>query len=248
MAIIALCELGKTELDYLETFSSSCLKVKRALAYAGLEYVSRHGQTPADFKALNPARQVPILLVGDEIVCDSTNIVDRIEELIPGVFSKGMDRSTIAEAWLWEEMADSALSGFGIAAAWCDDRNWPSVAAAYFRDAPWFVRKLVAPLIRKSNRKLLVARDFLRAGDQACWDRFLHTLDKLEARAPDAGFWVGKTISRADLAIFGQLQSLRAPHLLWQKEQVTSRPGLTTYLDRVDAATRSGDPVAQIRR
>lgn len=77
MAIITLCEPGKTELDYLETFSSSCLKVKRALAYAGLEYVSRHGQTPADFKALNPARQVPILLVGDEIVCETSLAASR---------------------------------------------------------------------------------------------------------------------------------------------------------------------------
>lgn len=133
MTDITLCELGETEFEYLETYSSSCLKVKRALKYAGLSYTSRRGTKPAAFRDLSPTGQVPILLIGAEVVCNSTNIVSRIEGMVPGVFSKGMNQCAIAEAWLWEEMVDSALSGFGIAAAWCPyghhiwpgkDRSW----------------------------------------------------------------------------------------------------------------------------
>ena len=59
---IVLCELGKTTIEGLESYSPLCLKVHRALGIAGLAYVSRHG-APTSFRELNPARQVPVLLV-----------------------------------------------------------------------------------------------------------------------------------------------------------------------------------------
>lgn len=98
--------------------------------------------------------------------------------------------------------------------------------------------ELIAPRIRS---RVLVARDVLRAGEEALWDDYRSCLDHLELRAPLQGFWVsGDAPSVADLGLFGQLQSLRTPLTEAQSLEIVVRPALTDWLDRVDAATIRG--------
>jgi len=239
-----LCELGETGIPGLQSYSPFCLKVHRALGLAGLAYTSRHAQ-PRTFGDLNPARQVPILLVGDdEVVADSTRILARIERLSRAAGGPSLlpeDPRARAEAWLWEDYADRALSGYVVAARWADDRNWALVKDAYFGSAPWFVGMLIAPRIRSRVLASLVARDVLRSGEEALWKEFRGSLDQLEARAPRGGFWVTKEApSVADLALFGMLQSLRTALTAAQDHELKLRPALCDYLDRVDEATFPG--------
>ncbi|HSO32701.1 MAG TPA: glutathione S-transferase family protein, partial [Labilithrix sp.] len=186
---IVLCEAGETSIAGLQSYSPFCLKVHRALGLAGLPYTSRHG-APSDFRSLNPAAQVPILLLGDEVVADSTRILARLDELSRALGGPSLlpdDPRARAEAWLWEDYADRALSGYVVAARWADDRNWPLVQRAYFGHAPWFVRTLIAPRIRHRVLAGLVARDVLRSGEAALWDDLRRSLDQLELRAPLEG-------------------------------------------------------------
>jgi glutathione S-transferase len=237
-ANLVLCELADAGADGVESYSPFCLKVHRALRAAGLAYERRHGARPDAFASLNPTGQVPVLLVDGEPVADSTRILKRIEALA-GPIGGEMDARTRGEAWLWEELADASLNGFLVAARWADDRNWPLVRQAYFGKAPRFVRALITPRIRARVVGGLVARDVWRAGAEACWDRFLSTLEALEARAPRSGFWVGDRLTVADVSLFGQLQSFRTPLTAWQAHAVSQKPALRAWLDRVDAATRA---------
>jgi glutathione S-transferase len=234
---LVLCELNDSGIPGLESFSPFCLKVHRALKLAGLPYTRRHGAMPRDFRAHSPTGQVPVLLVGDEAVCDSTRIVERIDALSGGALSARLDPAARAEAWLWEEMADGSLAGFLVASRWADDRNWPLVHDAFFGGAPWLVRALIAPRVRARIVGGLVARDVWRAGADACWSRFLATLNHLDARAPAIGFWLGAAPSIADVAIFAQLHSMRTHLTRFQADQIALRGRLASYLDRVDAAT-----------
>lgn len=240
---IVLCELGETGIPNVQSYSPFCLKVHRALGLAGLDYTSRRG-APHDFRALDPRGQVPVLLVDDEVIGDSTDILARIDALAVrrgGASLVPAGARARAEAWLWEDYADRALNGYLVAARWADPRNWPLVREAYFKGAPWFVKRLVAPMLRKKVISALVARDFLRAGDKALWDDFRRVLDCLEARAPLDGFWLGgEAATVADLAIFGQLHGLRTPLTAAQARELTLRPALTDWLDRVDVATFPG--------
>jgi glutathione S-transferase len=236
-APIVLCELAPTSDPSLESFSPFCLKVHRALKAAALPYERRHGSRPNAFKALNPSAQVPVLLLGDEVISDSTRIVERIAMLRPGLFGADLDAATRAEAWLWEDFADTSLNGYLVASRWLDDRNWATVREAYFGHAPWLVRALVAPRVRAEVRKTLVARDVWRAGAEACWRRFGATLDQLEARAPARGYWLGPSLTVADIAMFAQLRSLRTDLTPWQRSEVERRDTLRNWLDRVDRAT-----------
>lgn len=243
---LTLCELQDTQLDGVETFSPFCLKIHRALRYAGLPYARRFGQAPADHKAHNPTGQVPVLLIGREAVSDSTRILERIDAMT-GAFTRGLEPRDAAEAWLWEEFADTSLSGFVSSSRWAFDENWPLVCETFFGAAPWFVQKLIAPKLRKKVLATLVARDVWRRGRDACWGRYTQTLDLLEARAPGSDYWMGSRITVADVALFGQLHSFRTPLTPGHAAELAKRTRLSAYLDRVNAATRqaaSNEPIA----
>ncbi|HVU02789.1 MAG TPA: glutathione S-transferase family protein [Polyangiaceae bacterium] len=240
---LTLCELGDAGLPRHETHSPFCMKVHRALRLAGLTYRRRHAAAPDAHRALNPARQVPVLLVGDEAVWDSTKIVTRVDELSGGALSRGLDARGRAEALLWEEMADTALGGFLVAARWADDDNWKRTRAAYFAAMPAVLRAVIPERIRARVVKGLHARDVTRPDLGTCWARLETTLDALEARAPSAGFWLGgDSPTRADIGLFSQLHGLRTPLTPVQSERVERRARLSAYLDRVDAASSRAVP------
>lgn len=234
---LTLCELADPGVPGLESHSPFCLKVHRALRAAGLPYTRRYGARPDAFGHLNPARQVPVLLVGDRAVADSTAILATMESL-GGRSLLPDDPRARAEAWLWEELGDTALNGFVVAARWADDRNWPAVRDAYFGAIPAALRWAIAGRLRAGVVRGLHARDVWRRGPEACWERFDRTLDQLDARAPRAGFWVGEALSVADVSLFAQLHALRNALTPWQRDRIAARPALTAWLDRVDAATQ----------
>lgn len=155
-----------------------------------------------------------------------------IEAQVPGSLLP-TDARLRAEAWLWEELADTALNGFFVAARWADDDNWPLVKLAYFAGMPTLMRAVVPGLLRKQVLKGLVARDVSRAGMALCWQRYQHLLDQLDARAPATGFWLGEQPSLADVALFAQLHGLRLPWTEKQRGWIAARANLTAWLDRV---------------
>jgi glutathione S-transferase len=222
--------------DGWESFSPFVMEVARGLRLAKLPF-GHQAVNLLKIKQLNPTGQLPVLGVGDEKVADSTRILQRIEAMAPGSMTGGLDTRGVAEAWLWEEFADTALYPYVLVTRWADDRGWPVLRKHFFGAMPAPVRALVARAVRRSIVKGVVARDFLRAGLDACYERMRRVLDELDARAPEGGFWLGSQMTVADLGLFAQLHSLRLPLIAWQAEQVARRHRLTRYLDRVNAAT-----------
>ena len=233
---LTLCELADPGLDTVPSYSPFCTKAIWALRRAGLPYTSRRGAHPGVFKGLSPTGQVPVLLVGDTPVTDSTAILARIEELSDRPMSAALSPAEQAEARLWEDYADTGLSGFLVAARWADDRNWPRTKAAYFADVPRLLAGVVARKARAGVVAALVARDVWRAGPEACWSRLEQVLDDLDVRAPSEGFWVARTPSVADIGLGAMLGGLQTPLTPAQAESVGRRARLAAYLDRVRAA------------
>lgn len=233
---LTLCELDDPGLPGTPSWSPFCLKVHRALTALGLPYARRHGARPDAHRALNPAAQVPVLLFGDEPVADSTRILARLDEELGGRLGGDLDPRARAESRMWEELADTAINGFVVAARWVDPDNWPRTKAAYFAGMPAVVRAVVPGRLRAGVRAALVSRDVLRAGEAACWERFERALSDLDERAPDVGsFWVAPTPSFADFALWGQLHALRTPLTPRQAASLAARPRLSRYVDAVGA-------------
>ena len=234
---LVLCELADPGIPGVESFSPFCLKTHRALRAAGLPYTRRHGFGPQAFRKHNPTGQVPVLLIDGEPIADSTEILRRIVALRPGALAAE------PEAWLWEELADTAVNNFVVAARWADEANWPVTRDAYFAKMPSLIRAVVPGRLRKRVVANLVARDVWRAGADRCWARFEALLDQLDARAPERGFWCGRTLSVADVALFGQLHSLRTPLTASQSAALARRTRLSAWLDRVHEETRCAAPI-----
>lgn len=234
---LVLCEIGDSGLEVVPSFSPFCTKIHRALALHDVEFRREHRAFPGKWSDINPTGQVPILLVDGEPVADSTQILKRLE-LISERTLVPQDPAVAAEAWLWEAFADGVLNGWVVAARWADDRNWNDVREEFFAGFP---QTILAAFLRRGVRKTLSARDVTRSGNERCWSDFEEVLDWLELRAPSSGFWVSERPSVADVAIYGQLQSLRLPLTPVQRALVESRRRLTSYLDRVAHA----EPVLQ---
>jgi glutathione S-transferase len=232
-----LCELDDPGLPGFETFSPFCMKVHRALRLLGVPYERRHGAHPGVHRAHNPTGQVPVLLVGSEALADSTVILRWLEAKYGGLVPA--DPHLAAEAWLWEELADTSLNGYFVAARWADPESWPLVREAYFRGMPAPIRWILPGRLRAGVLANLRARDVLRRSFDDCVTRHAALLDDLEARAPQHGFWLGESPSVADLALFAQLHGLRAPLTPRQAALLAARPRLTQWLDRVEHATRA---------
>ncbi len=225
METIVLCELPDPEIEGLESFSPFCLKVHRALRLQKRPYERRFGRSPASFSSLNPLSKVPVLLIGDEVVCDSTRILQRLQ--VPGN----------GESKLWEDYADTTMAGFNAASRWACDKNWPRIKNAFFGAMPGPLRAFLPARFRRRVIRGLKIREIWDAGPDACWLRFSQMLDHLSQRAPEKGFWMGDTITVADLGIFSQLHSMRIALTPWQSEEIAKRAKLTAYLERVDRAT-----------
>jgi glutathione S-transferase len=236
---LTLCDFpAKTGVQGWDSFSPFVLEVERALRLAKLPF-EKHHVNMMKIRETSPTGQLPVLKVGDENVQDSTHILQRIERLAPGSLTGGLEGPALAEAWLWEEFADTALYPYVLATRWADDRGWPVPREAFFAAIPAPIRAIVAPMVRRQTKRKLVERDFTRSGLDACYERMRRVLDALDQRAPEQGFWMGPRASVADLGLFGHLHSLRLPALPWQAEEVAKRARLSRYLDRVDAHTRS---------
>ena len=237
---LVLCDFpAETGHARWSTFSPFVLLIERALRLAKLPF-RQDKISMMKIRSLNPIGQLPVLMIGDEAVPDSTRILHRIDEqLAKGSLTRGLDARGVGEAWLWEEFADTALYPQVLATRWADERGWPVPRRAFFGAMPPVVRDIVASLVRKKTLTALEGRDFTRGGLAACEERLFRVLDHLEARAPERGFWLGEQASVADLGLFAHLHSMRLPSTPFRAADLAKRQRLNAWLDRVDAATSS---------
>jgi glutathione S-transferase len=229
---------AKTGLEGWESLSPFVLEVARALRLAKIPYEQR-AVNMMKLKELNPLGQLPVLSMNQETIADSTLILHKIEAMAPGSMTGGLDPRGVAEAWLWEEFADTSLYPYVLATRWADDRGWPLPRECFFGSLPAPLRAVVAPMVRRATLKKLIGRDFTRGGLDACYERMRRIVDALDARSPNEGYWLGPRVTVADLGLFAHLHSLRLPLIPWQADEMAKRKRLSRYLDRVDAATRA---------
>src|SRR5262249_25298068 len=143
VAMLSLCELSDASAFGIPSLSPFCLKAHAALRLAGLPYERRHSERPDGWRPHNPTRQVPVLLEDVRPIPDSTATLRRVVGPAPAALAES------PEAWLWEELADTSLNGFLVAARWADDENWPRTLQAYFGSMPAPIRAIVPRLLRR---------------------------------------------------------------------------------------------------
>jgi len=199
----------------LESSSAAGLKVHRALKLLGVRYVTQR---------LSGASE-PHLEVGGEVVRGATRILETLNRKSDrGLVPRCSDQR--GEAWLWAELGETSLVQFLEAARWADPDNWRRA-----RPSLWSII---------NRRRVVAGLTVWREGRQACWMRFQRLLNRLEARTPANGFWLGPDVTVADLAIFAPLRLMQTNATPWQAARLAERSHLAAYLRRVDVATLLG--------
>jgi|GEM_PF-571901 len=234
-----LCDVLDPKLVVVETTSPFTLKAHKALLAAGVDYITRRSTQPGDYKHLNPKGQLPVLIVGDEIICGSRAIVRRCAEWAPHVYETALSPENEAENHFWEEYSENTLKGFVAYSRWADEENWERAKAAYFVDMPVVLRPIIIPNVRKAILRGMKSMDVGRGGAEEEWQRYLMVLDMLERRAPREGYWLGTPkLAPCDISLYAFLQCMRTAITPAYHQALLDHPALNAYLDRVEALTK----------
>jgi glutathione S-transferase len=220
-----------------------CRKVRAAFRYKNISFTRKIVKTSADYVELgqlHPGRQAPVLVQGQNVICDSTDILRYLETNWPKptLFPGGAHNAALTH--FLEDWADEALSWYGSTFRWIDPRN-TQVANKQLKITDTH-RGPFAVLFPKMGQ--FIGR--IRALGQGIGRRPLPKLEEdlvrhiseLAKTLHNKNYIFGEEISAADIAIWSQLRSLR---FCVQEKLAVEHPILGPYLSRMDTAVGDGE-------
>jgi len=188
-------------------------KVARALQLKGIAFTLVPPKSPADFKRWNPqARKMPVVEIDGRRVFDSTQILRRLDQLVPEppLFDRNAD--VAARQRFLEDWSDESLYWYAMALRW-SDANAEATTTQVVGSIP--APAALRPVLRVLGRRF----------------------DELLVWLGDRPYFFADRPSVADLALFGQLNVLQSGPTPQAERLVAERPRLADYFLRVDATT-----------
>lgn len=221
----------------LESGSSFCMKVQRALCLKEIEHEIVN-VAPTQISKLNPKfRKLPVLDLEDRRVVDSTSILDALEAHEGEPPLKPSDPRDRALDAVLEDWADEAFYWFMVYARWCIDRHFETFAKEAFSRLPPPLRWIVPAAARRSAVAQCRGQGIGRDDEAGFMARLEATLDHLDTLLADRPFLVDDRIRGADLAVFVVARSLAVEYMESTRQLVLARPALVRWLRAVDEKT-----------
>jgi glutathione S-transferase len=187
------------------TMSPPCGKVQMALRFKGLPFAVRNLAGPAQARRVNPRGRLPALRLDGRIVVDSSDILDRLEELHPRPALDPSEPRARAQAHLWEDWADECFYFHGVWARFAVPANLQRVAAILFARYPAPLRPLGRLFLRRMMRARLLGQGLGEKEPSAIWRELDEGLGQGEAALGAGPFLLGDQPTRADLAVVALL-------------------------------------------
>lgn len=213
-------------------------KVARTMQLKGMAFKLVEPASPTDFKKWNPQTgKMPVLELAGERHFDSTFIVRKLEEITPTPSVFAAEPEDRARQRLLEDWSDESLYWYLMAARWAPENESDSVAqlAATF-----------PPLLRPIARIILPRAIGGQARSQGLARLPLSTLmrelgghfDALQVLLGDRPYFFSDAVGVADLAVYGNLNTMKSGPTPQCEELISQRKWLADYFKRVDEATR----------
>lgn len=222
------------------TLSPPCGKVQMALHYKGLEFEIQNLSTPAAVKRVNLRGRVPALQIDAELVADSSDILNALEELCPDPPLDPKDPQQRLDAFLWEDWADECLYFYAVYLRWMPEAHFEQMRKLVFRRLPWPLRLLVPGIAKRTVRNRLAGQGTGAKPESVVWAEFRGALDRVEAQLQGREWLVGSSLSRADLAVVSILDQLMSDTLPpGLGSELDERPNLRAWRERIHALTPS---------
>jgi glutathione S-transferase len=201
-------------------------KCRRALILKGLEFELLEPSGPEDYARWSPETGLlPVMRIDGELVSDSTNILIKIDELYPEPPLLSRDPTVAAQQRKLEDWADESFLWYF--------QQWLHMSQAGRGSTPQRARSSLA-------RRLLA---WMKAG--GTWERpETAILRGIDDRLGDLvnllgtrRFFYADTVSMADLAVYGMLQTVRSDSIPGSTKLLAMRPTLREFMRSVEEET-----------
>jgi len=219
-------------------------KVARALALKGLAYSLVEPRSPADFKRWNPQTgKMPVLDVDGERVWDSTRILVRLDELRADPSLYDPDPAVAARQRFLEDWSDEALYWYVMGLRWnAANASASADQVAATLPVPSVLRPAIRLVLTRQIGGQAKAQGLQRLPLAVGLDELGRRFDELLVWLGDRPFLFADRPSAADLAIFGQMSTLRSGPTPQGAALIDARPALGAWLGRIDTATSERVP------
>jgi glutathione S-transferase len=188
--------------------SPFCVKARVCLQLKGVPFrgVTVSVGRVRELARLNPLRKVPVLIVGGEVVSDSSRIARLLEARFPEPRLLPEDAAARAYALLLEEWADESLYFVVGAFKWLNPENRAAALANTATEiAPPLLRPFVGRALAWNVRRRYAAWRYDAAALPHFEGRMRESLAMLADLLDQKAFLLGRTPTLADVAIFAQL-------------------------------------------
>lgn len=190
-----------------------------------------------DLPKTNPVtKKIPVMLLGDEMVYDSTFILRRLDALVPDPPLFDADPEVAAAQRLLEDWSDESLYWQIMALRWA-----PANAARTVEQLSPFVpapaRPFAGPLLRRLIGGSTRAQGFGRLPYDVLVPEVGRNLDDLVLLLGGRAFFYSDRPSAADFALFGEFATGCSGATPDFEGLVSERPALADWRKRVEDAT-----------
>lgn len=222
----------------IESASSFCIKVQRALRLKGLAYAVEN-VNPANISKISPeTKKLPVLEVDGKRLWDSSRILQAIDLLAPEPSLYPASSELHALNHLLEDWADESLYWFTVHQRWVVDAHFAAFAKGAFGRMPIPLKWLVPPIARRTAVSQVVSQGLGRLSPAEVSRRLDDHLAALNVRLAGGGFLIDDHVRAADIAVFAILRSMMVPYMTDVRARIESHPSLNKWILRVDEVTR----------
>lgn len=220
---------------YDHSDSPFCLKARICLNLKGVPYrrVTVTLGRRRELKRLNPLGKVPVLVLGTEVIADSSRIARHLDASVPEPGLIPTDPAARAYALLLEEWADEALYFIVAAFKWLNPANRATALANTVTEITGgALRPLVGWGLARNVRRRYAAWGYTPAALEQLEERMREHLDVLATLLSDKPYLLGRVPTLADVAVFVQLDFMQR---YVERRLLDGRPVLGEWLARVGA-------------
>lgn len=210
--------------------SPFCMKVEVFLRLAGLPYRCLNGQVPMRM----PKRKLPVLRDGATVVADSEQIITYLQHRYAAQLPPALRGPESARDHAIRRMLEEHMVFVGLWMRWVDDAGWPHLKQGMFGRAPWLVRHVVIPLVRRKMRRDLWGQGIARHTKAEICARGCADLDAVLELLGDSAYFGGDEPNPLDACVYAFTANLVwVPIASPTREYARSLPKLVAYAERM---------------
>lgn len=214
----------------LPNASPFCMKLETWLRMAEIPYEARSLAGPPK----SPSGKVPYVERPDgTLLADSTVIIETLSREHGVDLDAGLTEDERAISLLLQRLFEEELYFMGMYDRWVPDESWELTRKAYFGAAPWVLRTLAVPFIRRSVCAAARGQGVARLSPEARAKKAEADVAAVAQMLGDREFFHGRPTTIDATAYAFLANTAWTPIESPTRDAVRSRRNLMAYLDRM---------------